>query len=553
MKSTALALALSFALPAAAFAATPRHDHQPTQTDPSARVIKHVIVIFGENISFDHYFGTYPFALNPKGEPAFYPAAGTRLPNNLDGLLTHNPNRNPANGAGASNPFRLDRTQAQTADQDHGYNPEEQAFDQGKMDLFPLSVGSADSAALAGKSGSAAIAQTTGLTMGYFDGNTVTGLWNYAQNYALNDNSFGSTFGPSTPGAINLVSGQTNGVVNDVNADSAITPDGGGGYTLISDADPTGDLCSTTTGETVHMTGKNIGDLLSSRGVTWGWFEGGFDLKKTNPNGSNGCARTTISPVTGLAEPDYIPHHEPFQYYASTQNLNHTRPSSVKMIGHDGDAANHQYDMHDFTDALDADNLPAVSFLKAPGYEDGHAGYSNPLDEQRFVVETVNRVEHSKYWDSTAIIINYDDSDGWYDHVYHVVNGSNSAADVQANGHTVCAAPFSTGSPSTALPGVDPETKHAQGRCGHGPRLPLLVISPWAKHNYIDNTATDQSSITRFIEDTFLESERIGQGSFDSEAGTLDNMFHFSQDFPLNAAPIHLNPTTGEVSKEDRW
>jgi phospholipase C len=553
MNRTALALALSFALPAAAFAATPRPHNQPTQADPSARVIKHVIVIFGENISFDHYFGTYPFALNPKGEPAFYPAEGTRLPNNLDGLLTHNPNRNPANGAGASNPFRLDRTQAQTADQDHGYNPEEQAFDQGKMDLFPLSVGSADSAALAGSSGSAAIAQTTGLTMGYFDGNTVTALWNYAQNYALNDNSFGSTFGPSTPGAINLTSGQTNGVVNDANAGSIITPDGSGGYTLISDGDPTGDICSTTTGANVHMTGRNIGDLLSGQGVTWGWFEGGFDLKKTNPNGTTGCKRTTISPVTGLAEADYIPHHEPFQYYASTQNLNHARPKSVEMIGHDGDRANHQYDIHDFFDAMNSDNLPAVSFLKAPGYEDGHAGYSNPLDEQRFIVETINKVEKSKYWDSTAILINYDDSDGWYDHVHHVINGSNSTEDVQANGHTVCEGPFSASSPAKALPGVNSDDKHAQGRCGFGPRLPLMVISPWAKHNFIDNTVTDQTSITRFIEDTFLDSERIGQGSFDSVSGSLDNMFNFSRSYPLNAAPIHLNPNTGEISKADRW
>ena len=45
--------------------------------------------------------------------------------------------------------------------------------------------------------------------MGYFDGNTVTALWNYAQNFAMNDNSYGTTFGPSTPGLLNLVAGNT--------------------------------------------------------------------------------------------------------------------------------------------------------------------------------------------------------------------------------------------------------------------------------------------------------------------------------------------------------
>ena len=70
--------------------------------------------------------------------------------------------------------------------------------------------------------------------------------------------------------------------------------------------------------------------------------------------------------------------------------------------------------------------MPAVSFLKAAEYQDGHPGYSDPLDEQNFIVNTVNQIEQSKYWTSTAIVITYDDSDGWYDHVTPpVVNGSN--------------------------------------------------------------------------------------------------------------------------------
>ena len=108
-------------------------------TADTATPIKHLVVIFHENISFDHYFGTYPHATNPSGEPQFHAAAGTPSVNGLNGaLMTHNPNLvNTVNGAGATNPFRLDRSEAATADQDHDYTPEQLAFDHGLMDAFP--------------------------------------------------------------------------------------------------------------------------------------------------------------------------------------------------------------------------------------------------------------------------------------------------------------------------------------------------------------------------------------------------------------------------------
>ena len=207
-----------------------------------ATPIQHLVVIFQENISFDHYFGTYPNALNTTpGEPKFYPSPFTPTVNGLSaGLLGNNPNLNPANGDGASNPFRLARSQAWTADQDHDYGPEQAAFDGGLMDLFPLSVGTAGPPPNWGPP----VVRTTGLTMGYYDGNTVTALWNYAQAYAMNDNSYGTNFGPSTPGALNVISGQTNGVIQNIDSDSDIVPDGNGGFTLVSDSDPVGDICS---------------------------------------------------------------------------------------------------------------------------------------------------------------------------------------------------------------------------------------------------------------------------------------------------------------------
>jgi phospholipase C len=529
---------------------------QPVPTPvTSSQVIKHVVVIFNENISFDHYFGTYPNAANLSTDAVkFTPAAGT--PTNISNyvtspeLLTANPNLNIVNAAGATNPFRLDASQAGTNDQDHNYGPEQTAFDGGKMDLFPFSVGTSDGLALASATAAPSIANTTGLTMGYFDGNTVTAMWNYAQNYAMNDHSFGSTFGASTQGALNLVSGQTNGVATfTAGAASGVIADGQGGNTLVGDEDPAGDTCSSASAN-VSMNGLNIGDLLNQQGITWGMFSGGFNLGITNSNGSTGCGRETAAvhiPGNPL-KADYIPHHEPFQYYASTANPTHIRPASVAVIGTAADTgantANHQYDVQDFTAALAAGNLPAVSFIKAPGFQDAHAGYSDPLDEQTFVVNTINAIQQSSFWSSTAIIIAYDDSDGWYDHLTDLVNGSATSAD-SLNGTGVC---ISTGAAASALPGPNSNGMPVQGRCGHGPRLPLLVISPWANKNFIDNTPTDQASVIRFIEDTFLSSKRIGTGSFDASAGTLNNMFNFTNNVAPNPTPVILNPTTGAVT-----
>jgi phospholipase C len=489
--------------------------------------IKHLVVIFQENVSFDHYFGTYPNALNPPYEPRFKAAPGTPSVNGYtDALLYNNPNflNKALNGAGASNPFRLDRSEAATADQGHDYTPEQQAFHGGLMDGFPKYTGTPGPP----PNGQA----TTGLVMGYYDGNTVTAYWNYAQRFAMNDNSFNTTFGPSTPGALNLISGQTGGVDDTISPGDTVVPDGSGGLTAISDADPIGDVCSGSSA--FHLSGQNIGDLLNARGITWGFFEGGFDLSVTNPNGSTGCQRSTTSTVTGVKKVDYIPHHQPFQYYTSTANPKHLRPSSASNIGY-SDAANHQYDMNDFYAALKANNFPAVSFLKAPGYQDGHAGYSDPLDEQTFVTHVINLLQQSHQWEHTAVVIAYDDSDGWYDHqMSPIVNQSSTAADALV-------AAGNCGDGTTSL--SSPTALHAQGRCGYGPRLPLLVVSPYAKRNYVDHTLTDQTSILRFIEDNWLEGQRIGQGSFDDRAGTINNMFDFKDP---ETAPFLLNESTGE-------
>ena len=503
---------------------------------PTATPIKHVVVIYGENVSFDHYFATYPSATNPAGEPSFTAAAGTPTVNGLTGtLLTANPNStNAANGTGATNPFRLDRTQAATADQNHAYMAEEQAYDNGLMDLFPKFTGN-------GTSGGAGAFGTTGQVMGYYDGNTVTAMWNYAQNFAMSDNAYTDTYGPSTPGALEAISGQTNGMqIVKSSRTSYFTADGQGGLTMINDVDPGSDLCSSTTDQ-AFMTGKNIGDLLNAKSITWGGFMGGFNLSTTNGNGTTGCKRSTMSTVVGAATADYIPHHNWFQYYQSTANPNHLRPTSTAAIGYTTvpntttvDPANHEYDINDFFTAVSAGNYPSVSYLKAPAYQDGHAGYSDPLDEQAFVTKVVNFLEQQPDWKSTAVIVAWDDSDGWYDHQFQTPTSASFSSADQLNGSGICG----TGTQPAGLKGLP-----VNGRCGPGTRLPFLVISPYAKQNYVDHTFITQASIARFIEDNWLGGQRIGGGSFDATAGSINGLFNFSAS--PHTTPLYLDPTLG--------
>jgi phospholipase C len=486
-----------------------------TITTTTSTPIKHLVVIFQENVSFDHYFATYPNATNANSsEPRFTEAPHTPIVNGLtEALLTNNPN-----GNFSVNPSRLDRSQAITCDMNHEYTAEQKAYNGGLLDKFVEFASSTDS----GCTDPIHKKQV----MGYYDGNTVTALWNYAQHYAVSDNSFNAVFGPSTPGHLNLVSGQTYG------ASPSNISDNVANGTVIGDPDPNLDDCGKA--PKVSMTGKNVGDLLNEKSITWGWFQGGFKpTNKTAADGKAVCASEHKN-INGTMVKDYSPHHQPFQYYNSTANPHHLPPSSIAMIGKT-DQANHQYDLTDFWSAAQAGNLPAVSFLKAAKYQDGHPGYSDPLDEQNFLVNTINNLQKLPQWNSTAVIIAYDDSDGWYDHVMPpIVSQSSDPKYDRLFGEA-------------GLCGHVPKGAY-QDRCGFGPRTPLLVISPYLKVNFVDHTITDQSSILRFIEDNWGLG-RIGNQSFDVKAGSLLNMFDFSKGRQQLAANIFLDPSTGLLAR----
>ncbi|APR36746.1 phospholipase C [Paraburkholderia sp. SOS3] len=587
---------------------TPVASVSPQDALQTATPIKHLVVIYGENVSFDHYFATYPNDLaTGNNEPTFTPAANTQTdintlqhagllaPNNpngaatspnvanatVNGVATTPPNINSvALTTTSSQPFRLDRTQANTKSQNHSYGPEQLADDGDKMDAFPLFT-SANSVV----TGSTGAFGSAAQVLGYFDGNTVTAYWNYAQNFAMSDNAWTDTFGPSTPGAVEVVSGQNNGVQMFTTtaqatsptstvlgtANTAATspsgnaiPDGQGGFTLIGDLDPAGDVCTNQLDKpgTVVMQYapqvKNIGDLLNAKNITWGGFMGGFDLTATNPNGTTGCNRTTFSSVLNSAPNDYVQHHAWFQYFPSTANLTHQRPTSTAMIGQteptlDNTATpvHHQYDVNDFFNAVTAGNFPSVSFVKAPAIGDGHPGNSDPLDEQAFVTKVVNFLEQQPDWKSTAVVIAYDDSDGWYDHQAPTIVNSSFDTTLQITASNSPSKPVFQGADQLTGAGRcdGPNSKQpagvnggvVNGRCGPGTRTPFIVISPWAKANFVDHTQITQASVVKFIEDNWLGGQRLGGGSFDATAGDIRNMLNTTGTTPT----VFLDPTFG--------
>jgi phospholipase C len=182
-------------------------------------------------------------------------------------------------------------------------------------------------------------------------------------------------------------------------------------------------------------------------------------------------------------------------------------------------------------DQLPPSALPAVSFLKAPGYEDAHAAYSDPADEQAFVVREINALERTPDWPHTAVILAYDDSDGWYDHAYPgVQNPSSTAADLMCGSGTPLA--------------------NQQGRCGFGPRQPLLVISPFAKENAVDHNLSNLASIINFVEYNWQ------LPSIDGSADQIQTSVDATESVPFDLAGLFdfrgprdrrliLNPTTG--------
>src|SRR5262249_19134831 len=257
-----------------------------------------------------------------------------------DTLLSYNPN--------PSNPFRIDRGQAYTCDQDHDYTAEQRARNGGLMNEFPRY-------AALGPTNPRQFCHQNHLgdwdtVMGYLDGNTVTALWASAQRFAMSDTSFATMSGQSTRGALNLTAGDSFGVLcgpaaviygnvpacgPPVASTATPAPTNGTLGTLVDDTDPYWGVCSG--GATAALTGPTAGDLLDAGDVTGVWFQGGFTLPSDGScSGSHPLEAydraVGVDPATDpLRFGDYVPHHNPFQYFAATANPRHLPPTSVAM------------------------------------------------------------------------------------------------------------------------------------------------------------------------------------------------------------------------------
>jgi len=361
--------------------------------------IKHVVIIYQENRSFDSYFGTYPHALD---DPGYVPLLGTPA---VDGIPagSYNPDQN----GNKIYPWVMAAGQ-DTKDPDHGYNDMIASYDRGLMDKFYIESQNHNGG---GK-----------FAMGHHDWRSIPAYWAYAQHFTIADNWFQPIFGPSTPGNLFLGAARSGTAPNGLSVDVPPLDGPQGGDLSWWQADK-------AAGRLIpNFTYENMGDNMAAHGVSWAWYQGGY----------------------GDDDDTYASHHNPFQYFQNYE---------------DGKYKDNLKDYSMFAEDIAAGTLPSVSLIKAGYPQDEHPVNSTCQAGMDFAVDNVNLIMQSPYWKDTLIIITYDDTGGFWDHV----------------------------PPPQVTPGPD-------GLQGEGPRLPVMMISPYVKENYVSHVQYDTTSILKFIE-----------------------------------------------------
>jgi phospholipase C len=424
--------------------------------------IKHVFVIYQENRSFDSYFGTFPGADNLATTEA----------------QAHGFKQYDSIGQQWVSPFRIN--DPDLADADHSRLALYAKADAGKMDQFVAT----EEARMLRLGATPQDAQRVGLlTMAHEDCDTVPFLWKYAKTFALYDHIFQGMYGPSTPGNIDLIAAQTGQTQWARHRGEAVgAADNGPGVPVVDDLYPAfgpyhngepkakqidltfANLFLTLNGSAATAAVIDIDDIKEDIGalagsgkpaVPWGWYQEGF---KDDGSGTY---------------PAYVAHHNVAQYFG------YVRQNAALWSN-----------VHDLTDLLpqiSAGALPdrGVIFVKG-GYrnpfgwqaanvdpdirktfrgDDDHPGYSDSQVSEAMVATFVNAVAASKYWGDSAIIILWDDSEGFYDHV-----------------------------PPPAFESCPDEKP-----CGDGPRVPLILISPYARSGAIVSDSGDHASFAKFL------------------------------------------------------
>lgn len=445
---------------------------QPSPDDALAALvrqkIKHVFVIYQENRSFDSYFGTFPGAENLSSTLA-----------QTQGFRQYDPLGNQW-----VTPFRINV--ADTADADHSRLSLITKSDNGRMDLFV----STEEFGLLARGYAREDAQRVGLlTMAFEDCDTVPYLWQYARNFALYDHFFQGMYGPSTPGNIDLIAAQTGQTQWARHGDEQVSALGtGAGVPVVNDTAPAfgpyeggvapmpgtaqfdlsfATLFLTLSGKDATNAKRDNDDIkedvtsLAHRGaaaIPWGWYQEGFGSTASDTGGGRGA---------------YITHHNALQYFGYLRN------NTYFWRG-----------VHDVKDALPAIQNGTlgdrgVVFIKGGarnpfGFkpadpnpyvqynfrgDDDHPGYADSQIAQAFVATFVNAIAKSRYWNDSAILITWDDSEGFYDHM------SPPQFERCPDGHP----------------------------CGDGPRVPAILISPFAKDHGIVRDLSDHTSFAKML------------------------------------------------------
>lgn len=426
--------------------------------------IEHIVVIYGENRSFDNLYGLFP------GARGIGDALRHYVPQvDLDGavLATLPPVWNKTGQADVGYPanlpnlpFRIDAPpldkplDVPTRDLVHRFYQNQMQIHGGRNDRF------------------AALSDAGGLALGYYDGARLP-LWRLAREYTLADNFFMGAFGGSFLNHFWLICACTpefKGAPEALKAklrpdgelarkppapasaldgptkfqDGAVTPDGYAVNTLQPPYQPSG-IAPAANGDPAladpaghplpPQTSPTIGDRLSAKGISWAWYGGGWNQALTNR-----------AVIYNDAKVNFQPHHQPFNYFRQFAPGTNAR-------------AEHLKDGAEFLRAIEAGRLPQVSFYKPQGDLNEHPGYADVLSGDEHIADLVRRIRRGKLWKNTLIIITYDENGGFWDHV----------------------------------------PPPAGDRWGPGTRIPALIISPFARRGHVDHSLYDTTSILKLI------------------------------------------------------
>lgn len=461
----------------------------PLYAKDTLNKIEHIVVIYGENRSFDHLYGMFPNANGIKNaKPEQYVQLDTNgkilpyLPpiwKERSKELTVDPQFNF--GKLPNKPFRLDAppfnlslTQ-ESRDLVHRFYQNQEQINGGKNNRF------------------AAVSDAGGLTMGYYDGSKMK-LWQYAKDYTLADNFFMGTFGgsfmnhiylacaciarfpnaPSTKIAVvnhdgktltrveNSPSSALDGYPKYLN-DGAVSPDGYGINTLQPPYQPSGmtpadnpAFADNTKAPLPPQSQTTIGDLLSNKHISWTWYAGAWNAATADGMQAPSEKRKIIY-NEDKDSPDFQPHHQPYNYF-----VNYAPGTTAR--------AEHLKDGSDFEHDIVTGHLPAVSFYKPQGNLNEHPGYADVAQGDEHIAKIIHSIQDSPQWNSTLIIVTYDENGGFWDHV------------------------------------MPPKGD----RWGPGTRVPTLLISPWVKKHHVDHHQYDTGSILQFISKRFKLEHLVG-------------------------------------------